>query len=216
VGLFSFCVLHIKENATCFILPGFSLEPVLSVIQTHRITNLTLVPPVAVLLIKSPIVKNYDLSSVSHMFCGAAPLGKEASLQLEHVFSKSGALPRQGYGMSEATCAITLFGPDEWDDSHEGVGYLTPNMEAKIVDLEGKEVGAGDVGELLIRGPNATKGYWKNPEATKEMIDANGWLSTGDFVKMNEKGLFSVIDRKKVCRLFLCPFSFQLIIFPFS
>ena len=144
----------------------------------------------------------FDLSSVKFVLCGAAPLGKDTSMQLEALFQKGGAKIRQGWGMSEATCSITIFAPDEFDPAHLGVGFLCANMQAKIVDDQGQEVGFDQEGEAVVRGPNVFKGYWGNDAATKEAWTNDGWLKTGDYVVVRSDGLFMVVDRKKVYQAF--------------
>ena len=175
----------------------FGLTSLLDAVQKFRITYLLVVPPVAVLLIKSPLLSNYDLSSVKFLLSGAAPLGGDTSEQLEKLFA-NGTRTRQGWGMTEATCSVTLFAPDEFDSTHVGVGYLVPNMQAKIVSDDGKEVGYGEEGEALIRGPNIFKGYYQNEAASREAWTKDGWLKTGDYVVVDPSGLFRVVDRKKV------------------
>ncbi|KAI3528710.1 hypothetical protein CSPX01_16024 [Colletotrichum filicis] len=175
----------------------FSLELLLSTIQRFRVTHLLLAPPVVVMLLKSNLLPRYDVSSVRSMFCGAAPLQPELSKRLEEVFSGGKARSRQGWGMSEATMAVTLFAPDEFDPLHNGVGYILPNMQMKIVDDDGREVACNEEGEALIRGPNVFKGYYKNPSASEEAWTKDGWLKTGDIVSIQESGLLTIVDRKK-------------------
>lgn len=197
MGLLQFCILNVRRDCTTVIMPKFSLTSLLDAIQQFRITYLLVVPPVAVLLTKSPLLSGYDVSSVKFLLCGAAPLGRDTSMQLEKLFSANGARTRQGWGMTEATCSVTLFAPDEFDRTHSGVGYLVANMEAKIVTDEGKEVSYGEEGEAVIRGPNIFKGYHQNEAATKQAWTEDGWLKTGDYVVVQPDGLFSVVDRKK-------------------
>jgi long-subunit acyl-CoA synthetase (AMP-forming) len=181
-------------------MPKFGLVPLLKAIHELKVSYLLLVPPVAVLLIKSrQLALTYDLGSVKFLLCGAAPLGSETSTQLEKLFQGSGARVRQGYGMTESTMAVTLFAPDEFDPTHEGVGYLVANMEAKVINDDGNEVGYDEEGEAVVRGPNVFKGYFKNEEASREAWTADGWLKTGDYVIVHPSGLFRVVDRKKVC-----------------
>jgi 4-coumarate--CoA ligase len=197
VGLLNFCILNVQRDCTTVIMSKFSLALLLQAIQRFRIMYLLLVPPVAVSLIKSPLARQYDISSIKFLLCSAAPLGSDTSKQLEDIFKGNTVRSRQGWGMTEATIAITLFAPDESDPTHSGVGYLVANIQAKIVD-EGKEVGYGEEGEALIRGPNIFKGYYKNPIATEEAWTKDRWPKTGDYVVVQENGLFSVVDRKKV------------------
>lgn len=193
-----FCILNVKRDCTTVIMSKFSLVHFLETIQLFRMTYLLVVPPVAILLIKSPLPSKYDLSSVKFLLCGAAPLGRDTSVQLENVFSSPDVRTRQGYGMTEATCAVAIFAPDEYDPTHSGVGYLVANMQAKVVDDFGKTVGYNEEGEALIRGPNIFKGYYNNDSATKEVWTEDGWFKTGDYVVVKPDGLFSVVDRKKV------------------
>lgn len=176
----------------------FSLKLFLDTIQRLHVTDLLLAPPVALLLAKSDLTLQYDLSSVRLLLCGAAPLRPELSKQLEAVFGNGKVRSRQGWGMTEATMAATLFAPDEFDPSHRGVGYLLPNMEMKIIKGNGQQAGYDEEGEALIRGPNIFKGYHRNPKASQEIWFEDGWLKTGDIVIFDKSGLLTVVDRKKV------------------
>jgi long-subunit acyl-CoA synthetase (AMP-forming) len=185
----------------------FDLKLLLSNIQRFRITYLLLVPPVVVTLLKTPLLAQYDISSVKFLLCGAAPLGPDASAQVEKLFSTNQARTRQGWGMTEATMAVTMFAPDEFDPTHRSVGYLVPNVQMKIVDEDGREVGYNEEGEALIRGPNVFQGYYKNAAATQDAWTADGWLKTGDMVTIQPSGLVCIVDRKKVRSLAITPES---------
>lgn len=99
------------------------------------------------------------------------------------------------------TCAILGWDPTE--TSHTAsVGELNPNCEAKIMADDGvTELGRNQRGELWVRGPNIMKGYWRNPQATKETKTEDGWLKTGDIAYVDDQGKFYVVDRKKVRRM---------------
>lgn len=187
-------------------MPKFDLKSFLSTIQKFKVTYLIFAPPVVSMLVKSPLVSQYDLSSVKFLVCGAAPLQADVEKRLEALFSKTGARSRQGWGMSEATMSISIFGPDEFDPSHGSVGYLVANMQLQIIDENGKALGYDEEGEAILRGPNIFKGYYKNPVATKESFTDNGWLKTGDIIKIDKTGLVTIVDRKKVC---ICRNSFK-------
>lgn len=77
------------------------------------------------------------------------------------------------------------------------MGQLDPNCECKLLDDDGREVADGQPGELFVRGPNICLGYWRNPKATQETLDADGWLRTGD-IAVCRNGWFWIVDRKKV------------------
>ncbi|KAG6000060.1 hypothetical protein E4U43_001722 [Claviceps pusilla] len=176
----------------------FHLRLLLATIQRFRVTYLFIAPPVAVMLAKSDLLAQHDLSSVKFLFCGAAPLKPELSKRLEGIFRGGKARTRQGWGMTEATMAVTLFAPDEFDPLHRGVGYLVPNMEMKIIGDNGQSMGYNEEGEALIRGPNIFRGYYKNPGASRQAHSEDGWLKTGDIVTMDESGMLTIVNRKKV------------------
>ncbi|KAK2471722.1 hypothetical protein H9L39_16713 [Fusarium oxysporum f. sp. albedinis] len=199
MGLITFCILNVKRGCTTVVMPKFDLKSFLSTIQDFKVTYLILAPPVVSMLVKSPLVCQYDLSSVKFLVCGAAPLQADVEKRLEALFSKTGARSRQGWGMSEATMSISIFGPDEFDPSHGSVGYLVANMQLQIIDENCKALGYDEEGEAILRGPNMFKGYYKNPAATKEAFTDDGWVKTGDIVKIDKTGLVTIVDRKKVC-----------------
>lgn len=186
-----------KLQVPVYIMKSFVYSDFLQTIQDQRVTHLQVAPPIMVMLSKRPETKNYDLSSVTDILCGAAPLSKE--LQNEVGKMLNGAEILQGWGMTEVTCGA-LHVPGGVKDDSGSVGQLDPNCECKLLDDDGKEVADGEPGELYIRGPQVCLGYWRNPEATKEAIDSEGWLRTGDVAVVRE-GWFWIVDRKKVCRL---------------
>ncbi|KAG5974356.1 hypothetical protein E4U55_008218 [Claviceps digitariae] len=196
-GLLIYCIINLRRSCTTVIMRKFNLKLLLGTIQRFRVTYLFLAPPIAVMLAKSDLLAQHDLSSVKFLFCGAAPLKPELSKRLEAIFSGGRARSRQGWGMTEATMAVTLFAPDEFDPSHRGVGYLVPNTEMKIVGDDGRPMGYNAEGEALIRGPNVFKGYYKNPSATRQAWAEDDWLKTGDIVTMDESGLLTIVNRKK-------------------
>lgn len=106
----------------------------------------------------------------------------------------------QAWGLTETTGAVTWL-PWDREDSTGSIGTLLPNTRMKIVDDDGLAVPDGHRGEILVKGPNVTTGYWENPEATAKSFTDDGWFRTGD-VGERRDGKFYVVDRKKVSRLF--------------
>jgi len=154
------------------------------------------VPPVGLGLTQYPDVANYDLSSLRLGFFGAAPLSADMQSRIQSVL---GFPIIQGYGMTE-TSPVTNFDFMEPERSRLGsIGPAVSDTDEKIVDLETgeTEVPRGEPGELMVRGPQVMKGYFNNAEATAETITDDGWLHTGDIVKMDEDGYVWVLDRKK-------------------
>ncbi|KAF2269833.1 4-coumarate-CoA ligase-like protein [Lojkania enalia] len=193
-----FCVNSMKQRIPVYMMPKFDFLEMLQCIQKFRITDLTLVPPVVVAMAKHPASRKFDLSSVERVGSGAAPLGREVCVELEKLWPDGRVNVKQGWGMTELTCAATIFPPTALSLSFS-VGELVPNCEAKIVlDDEGKlEAPQGERGEIWVKGPNVMKGYWNKPQATRETRTEDGWLKTGDVAYVDKENNFFIVDRKK-------------------
>ncbi|KAJ5950470.1 uncharacterized protein N7479_008883 [Penicillium vulpinum] len=180
-----------------YMMPKFDFIKMLEYTQKFRISDFIIVPPVVVLLAKHPSVKQYDLSSVEFIGCGAAPLGREVCEEVEKLWPPGQINIKQGWGMTEATCSITGWVPSDISTS-AAVGELNANCEAKIMAPDGTEVTERNArGELWVRGPNVMKGYWRNEKATKETKTKDGWLLTGDIAFVDDDGKIHVVDRMK-------------------
>lgn len=153
-----FCINAPKMRLPVYVMPRFDFVQMLQCIQTYRITDLTLVPPVIVAMAKHPAVKQFDLSSVEKVGSGAAPLGREIAEEFEKLWADRRVHVKQGWGMTELTCAATTSDPDR-ESPDGGVGVLLPNCEAKIVlDDEGSvEAPRGERGEIWIRAPSVVR-----------------------------------------------------------
>ncbi len=183
------------KGATIVTMPRFDLEQFLGLIEKHRITRMHLVPPIILALAKHPLVEKFDLSSLKVIVSGAAPLGEEVA---RTAAQRVGALVKQGYGLTE-TSPVTHLNPDDPAKVKlASVGPPIPNTECRVVDLQtGEDLGPGQLGEILIRGPQVMKGYLNNPEATAAALDSEGWLRTGDVGYVDEDGYFYIVDRIK-------------------
>jgi 4-coumarate--CoA ligase len=182
-----------------YVMPKFDFVQFLEYTQKFRVTDYSLVPPIAVLLAKHPAVEKYDLSSVESIGCGAAPLGRDVSEQVEKRLG-SRLNMKQGWGMTECTCSLLGWDPQEVSYS-QAVGVPNANCEAKVMTEDGAsevtERGPDARGELWVRGPNVMKGYWRNEKATAETLTPDGWLKTGDISYVDHDGKFFIVDRKK-------------------
>ncbi|XP_072050904.1 uncharacterized protein [Amphiura filiformis] len=193
-GCVTISLASLKIGVKLVTLPQFEPEVFLKTIQDHKITIGYLVPPLVVFLTKHPMVDNYDLSSLKDVMCGAAPLGGELAAAFKKRLNLS--YVRQGYGLTETSSPLTV--GKRGITSPASAGVLLINTEAKIVDpLSGKSLPPGGQGELWARGPQIMKGYLKNPEATANCIDAEGWFHTGDIGYFAEDGQLFVVDRLK-------------------
>jgi acyl-CoA synthetase (AMP-forming)/AMP-acid ligase II len=141
------------------------------------------------------MVDDYDLSCIDTIMSGAAPLDAE----LGHAVAKRlGCDVIQGYGMTEMSPVSHTIPPGRTDIDLNSVGPAIPNMECKLVDPEtGEELGVGERGELLCRGPNVMVGYLNDPEATAATLDDEDWLHTGDVATVDAEGNFTIVDRVK-------------------
>ncbi|KAH9854592.1 acetyl-CoA synthetase-like protein [Lenzites betulinus] len=173
----------------------FSLEQMLKSIQRYRITHLYLVPPMVVLLCKSPIVKDYDLSSVYLVMAGAAPLSADLTDQLVKLLPNAPFIG-QGYGMTELSTSISHIHLDRKNGDPGSSGILLPGIVARVVKADGTLAGFNELGELHLRSPSMSLGYLNNPTATADTFK-DGWLHTGDEVMINEKKEVFVVDRIK-------------------
>ncbi|KAF1347569.1 putative amp dependent CoA ligase [Delphinella strobiligena] len=176
-------------------IPAFDLELFCSKMFEHRATCAHIVPPVAVLLANSDTTLKYDLSSLRTMVIAAAPLKEALQKRLKSRFGNSTSVI-QGYGMTECSPGITHM--HEADDHHVGsIGKLFAGTEVRLVDPNTEnDVTPGDEGELWVRGPQVMLGYIKNEKATSETI-RDGWLRTGDILRVDENNNFWVTDRLK-------------------
>jgi len=163
-------------------------------ISKHHPTLFPGVPTIYVAFINFPDLAKYDVKSIRACISGAAGLPVEVQKRFQEL---TGARLVEGYGLSEAS-PVTHANPIFGDNRIGTIGLPWPDTEAKIMDLETgkKELGIGEIGELIIRGPQVMKGYWNMPDETAHAL-REGWLYTGDIAKMDEDGYFSIVDRKK-------------------
>jgi len=174
----------------------FDPQEVLEAIEKYRATSFQGVPTMYVMLVNHPDIQKYDLSSLQSCGSGAAALPPEIAKKWREL---TGVSMSQGYGLTEAS-PVTHTNPALWSPGVikiESIGIPLVDTDAAIVDPEtGKELPLGEEGELVIRGPQIMKGYWKHPEMTEEVLKG-GWLHTGDIAKMDENGYFYIVGRVK-------------------
>ncbi|MEU0114902.1 4-coumarate--CoA ligase family protein [Streptomyces bobili] len=197
-GLTALMNAPLRRGATVVVLPRFDLGTFLAAIQNHRITGLYVAPPIVLALAKHPAVAQYDLSSLRYVISAAAPLdaGLAAACSARLNLPPVG----QAYGMTELSPGTHVVPLDAMREAPAGtVGKLIAGTEMRIVPLAdpGKDLGVGEAGEILIRGPQIMKGYLGRPDATAAMIDGDGWLHTGDIGRVDADGWLFVVDRVK-------------------
>ncbi|MFE3251329.1 4-coumarate--CoA ligase family protein [Streptomyces sp. NPDC059209] len=196
-GLTALMNAPLRTGATVVVLPRFELDQFLGAIETHRINGLYVAPPIVLALAKHPAVARYDLSSLDYVVSAAAPLDARLA---EACSARLGLPPvRQAYGMTELSPGTHVVPLDAVDPPAGAVGRLLPSTEMRVVSLDdpGTDTPVGTDGEVLIRGPQVMKGYLGRPEETAHMIDADGWVHTGDVGRVDAGGWLFVVDRVK-------------------
>ena len=184
------------SGATLVLMERFEPERCLQLIQEERITLLYSVPQVLAVLSDWPRLKEYNLSTVRYTQCGAAPVPPTLAYRFQE---RTGITVMTSYGLTEASPG-THSNPvyNRRLIKVETIGLPIHDTKQKIVDIEtGQiELGVGEVGELIVQGPQIMQGYWKAPDATVEAL-RDGWLYTGDIGWRDEDGYVTVTDRKK-------------------
>jgi fatty-acyl-CoA synthase len=182
----------VHRGARTILLKKFDAAKVLELCESERVTVLFGVPTTMDMIARETNFKKADLSTVRYAVVGGEPM----PIELIKIWQDKGVPVRQGYGLTE-------FGPNVFSLNEEdsirkigSIGFPNFNIETRVVDSDGHDVPVGEIGELILRGPVCTPGYWNNPEATASAI-RDGWLHTGDLVRRDEDGYFYVAGRKK-------------------
>ncbi|CAH2001725.1 unnamed protein product [Acanthoscelides obtectus] len=190
---FMLMFLNILRGKILVVLSKFKPKIFLESIVKYKISRLIVPPPVLIFLLKHPMAKQYDLSCIKEMRSGAAPLGAELEKELKDKFNVHHV--SQGYGMTETTLAVLATSHGKAKSG--SCGKVVPGMMAKVIDDDGKALGQYQEGELCFKGPLIMKGYVGDPESTRNTIDADGWLHTGDVAYYDSDGYFFIVDRIK-------------------
>jgi len=192
-GMIVLMACGFAAGATQVVMSRFDPTLCLDLVQRHKVTNLFAVPPALLALANFPATEKYDTSSLKMIMSGAAPLPPEVA----HASARAlRTVVLQGYGMTETSPVTNVNPMNRVKDAT--VGPPIADTTEKVVSLDdGRELGVGEVGELLTFGPQVMQGYWQKPEDTAETLPGGGWIRTGDIVKMDDEGYVTILDRKK-------------------
>lgn len=177
-------------GGTAVIMPALGVPELIAALSTERISFLVTVPAVYALMLRHPDFAGADTATVRWVGYGGAPIAPSLVLSLKEAFPNAQVF--NGYGMTETASLMTVLPDGDAVDHADSVGYAVPSVQLGIAPL-GEEPG---VGELVVRGANVTGCYWNRPEADAVTI-VDGWLHTGDVVRVDDAGRVHIVDRIK-------------------
>ena len=169
-------------------------ERAMQLIEAERVNSFGGVPSMAWQVIEHPEFGRYDLSSVESIGYGGAPAAPELVARIKAMFPK--AMPGNGYGLTETSSVTSQNAAEDYQRKPDSAGLVVPVCDVRVVDPAGNDVAPGAIGELWVKGPNVVKGYWNKPEASAASF-GQGWLRTGDLVRIDEEGFLYILDRAK-------------------
>ncbi|MCK6262031.1 long-chain-fatty-acid--CoA ligase FadD [Vibrio sp. ZSDE26] len=169
-------------------IPGFIKE-----LQKYQFTAITGVNTLFNALVNNEDFNELDFSNLRLSVGGGMAVQRAVAEKWKKI---SGCYLLEGYGLTECAPLVAAY-PYDLTEYNGSIGLPVPSTEVRIVDDEGNPVANSEVGELQVRGPQVMQGYWQRPEATKDVINTEGWLSTGDIVKFDDEGFLHIVDRKK-------------------
>ena len=193
-GCHSILVANLAAGGKLVIMHKWDAGRALELIARERITTFGGVPAMVWQVLEHPDFATADLSSVKAVGYGGAPAAPELVRKIDELFP--GRTPSNGYGLTETSSVTTLNNGADYQRTPDSVGVAVPVCDLRLVDADGRDVAAGEVGELWIKGPNVVTGYWNKPEATEASF-TDGWLRSGDVARIDDEGFVYIVDRAK-------------------
>lgn len=193
-GLNVTTLLTLQKGGRIVLMPTFDPARALELIAEHRVTTMFGVPAMFLFMSQLPQFAESDLSSVRNFVCGGAPVPEP----LIRCYGQRGIPFAQGYGLTETAPLALVLRTDEVGVKIGAAGnQVLPLSDVRLVDANNAPVPPGERGEICVRGPQVMAGYWRNPQATAAVIDAQGWFHTGDIGRADDEGYVWVLDRVK-------------------
>jgi fatty-acyl-CoA synthase len=192
-GLAAFLIPIFCVGGTIILHRAFNPSEVWQTIERERCTVVLGVPTIWKMLLDAPEFATAKLDHVRWFISGGAPL----PAYLQEAYQNRGVALKQGYGMTEVGVNCFSMTVDESRRKRGSIGRPMLFTEVRLVDANGSEVGPNELGEMHIRGPHVSSGYWNNEEATRAAYGDDGWFRTGDLARRDEEGFFYIAGRRK-------------------
>jgi acyl-CoA synthetase (AMP-forming)/AMP-acid ligase II len=194
-------LIHHLAGCKAVIAKRFDFNEILATVEKEGVSHINMVPVLFSWILDFPDLVMYDLSSIRYFSYAGAPMPEDV---LRRCIDRFGPIFQQGYGLTEAAPLGTMLleedqcrleGPPELVRRINSCGRESLVTEVRVVDEEDNDVPVGEIGEIVIRGKNIMRGYWKDPELTAKAL-RGGWLHTGDLAEVDEYGYIYIVDRK--------------------
>ncbi|UQA62203.1 class I adenylate-forming enzyme family protein [Polyangium aurulentum] len=193
-ALFVYTIPLLTIGGTVVIMRKWTADDMLGLIEEEKATLLFCVPTQYQMMMQSPRFGSAKLGSLRFLTSGGAPL----PVPIIRAYREQHGIPfKQGFGMTEFGPGIFSMGPEHAETKAGSIGKPNYFVDARIVDDDNRPLPAGEVGELVLKGPSASSGYFNNPEASRASVDAEGWFHTGDMARVDADGFYYIADRKK-------------------
>jgi fatty-acyl-CoA synthase len=190
---FTWAILH--QGGTVHVKPssGFDAREVVEYVAAHRISHVLWVPTMLFEILRLPELSAYDLSDLKMIMCGGQPVSAVTTEKAQRAFPHTDFI--QVYGLTEGGGTVSFVRPEDVSRKPGSAGKPSLHVEMRLVDREGRDVLQGTDGEIIIRAPTVTAGYWEDPELTDRLV-VDGWLHTGDIGHFDHEGFLYISGRK--------------------
>jgi fatty-acyl-CoA synthase len=192
LNVFTTPLTYLGATLVVWTSPSFDAGTALELVEKHRATVLFLVPTMFQMIANHPKFPTTNLDSIRFFISGGAPCPRPVM----EAFWARGKVFKQGYGLTEAGPNNFVMPEGRYREKPFSVGVPLLNVQARLVDDQGHDVGPDEVGELWLAGPHVFAGYWRNEQATAAAV-VDGWLRTGDLARRDAEGFYYIVDRKK-------------------
>jgi fatty-acyl-CoA synthase len=183
----------VLKGGTSVLMSSFDVERAFDLIAGQRVSWMFGVPTMFLAMAQSPRWDDADLSSVRILMCGGAPVPES----LIHTYQERGLVFLQGYGLTETSPGALFLRTADSVRKAGAAGTPCFFTDVRVVRPDGAEVAAGEIGEVVIEGPNVSSGYWQLPDATEAAFADDGWFRSGDAAVVDDEGYVTIVDRVK-------------------